>query len=225
MSTNEKLRVLILITSPKTVQKARELFSAEGFPFLYQTHAKGTASSEVMDILGLGSAEKRMIVCLAEKSAADAMLLKLHKALRMGSVNSGIAFTLPLSAASKIVFRTLIPSAETEERKGDKTVSEKKNVMIAAVVNLGYSEDVMIAARAAGAGGGTVLHSRSLSEDDVQKFGTGMTEEKDIVLIVSGPDNKSAVMNAISEKCGIRSEAKGIVFSLPIDNVIGLSDD
>lgn len=225
MASNEKLRMLILITTPKMAAKARELFSGANFTFLYQTHANGTASSEVMDILGLGNAEKRMIVCLAEKAAADAMLLRLHKALKIGTVNSGIAFTLPLDAASKIMLRTLAPLNSGDGGKGDTTVSETKNVMIAAVVNLGYSEEVMIAARAAGAGGGTVVHSRSLSNELEANISADMSEEKDIVLIVAGPENKLAVMNAISSKCGIASDAKGIVFSLPIDKVIGLSDE
>ena len=31
-------------------------------------------------------------------------------------------------------------------------------------------------------------------------------------------------MHEISEKCGINSEAKGMVISMPIDSVIGLDD-
>lgn len=226
MSTNEKLRLLCLITSPKMAKKAAEMFGDEDFPFLYQLNAKGTATSEVMDILGLGSAEKRMLICLADKKAADGMLLKLHKALKIGTVNSGIAFTIPLAAASKILFRMLGETAQAEkDGKEQRTVSDKQKAIVVAVVNLGYSEEVMTAARAAGAGGGTVVHSRSLNEENAARLGAGMTEEKDIVMIAAGPDNKLAIMQAISEKCGIRSEAKGTVFSLPIDSVIGLSDD
>ncbi len=218
--------MLILITTPKMAAKARELLGSMNLTFLYQTHANGTASSEVMDILGLGSAEKRMIVCLLEKAVADATLLRLHKTLRIGTVNSGIAFTIPLDAASKIMLRTLTPFSDGgDDGKGGTAVSETKNVMIAAVVNHGYSEEVMIAARAAGAGGGTVVHSRSLSKELEAGISADMAEEKDIVLIVAGPDNKLPVMNAISSKCGIASDAKGIVFSLPIDKVIGLSDE
>lgn len=225
MSTNEKLRLLFLITSPKMAEKAADMFDGGEFPFLYQMNAKGTATSEVMDILGLGSAEKRMLICLAQKNKADGMLLKLHKALKIGTVNSGIAFTIPLDAASKIVFRALGPSNEAEnDGKESRPMSEKQKAMIVAVVNLGYSEDVMTAARAAGAGGGTVIHSRSVNTESAALLGAGLSEEKDIVTIVAG-DNKLEIMQAISEKCGIKTEAKGTVFSLPIDNVIGLSDD
>ncbi len=156
------------------------------------------------------------------------MLLRLHKALKIGTVNSGIAFTLPIGAASRLALRLVedMPAEESlTERKDTRAVSEKKNAMIAAVVNLGYSEEVMMAARAAGAGGGTVVHSRSVVDDSaLPKVGTGLAEEKDIVLIVADAESKTRIMQAISEKCGIHSEAKGMVYALPIDNVIGLSD-
>lgn len=222
----EKLRVLFLITTPKMAKKAEELFDINSVPIYYRMGAMGTASSEVMDVLGLGSPEKRVFISVLPKPIADSMLLKLHKALKIGTVNSGIAYTLPIVAASKFalsVFDNI--ESETEERKGQRAMSEKKNAMIAAVVNLGYSEDVMVAARRAGAGGGTVLHSRSIVDDSAfQNVGADMAEEKDIVLIVADSETKLAIMQAISEKCGIKTEAKGIVYSLPIDNVIGLAE-
>ena len=93
------------------------------------------------------------------------------------------------------------------------------------IFNSVAEKEVMAAARAAGAGGGTVVHSRSVVDDSaLPHVGTGLAEEKDIVLIVANSETKLAIMQAISEKCGIRSEAKGIVYALPIDNVIGLSD-
>ena len=153
------------------------------------------------------------------------MLLKLHKALRIGTVNSGIAYTIPLDAASQLVFRVLEGLDKDMERKEAKPMSEMKNAMIAAIVNRGYSEEVMAAARAAGAGGGTVVHSRSVVDDSaLPHVGAGLAEEKDIVLIVANADTKLAIMQAIGDRCGIRTEAKGIVYSFPIDSVIGLAD-
>ena len=223
---DNNLRLLFLIAPPKLTKKANEIFAEDCIPIHYRLYATGTASSEVMDILGLGSSEKRLLISALPKSAADSMLLKLYKALRIGTVNSGIAFTVPINAASKVAFRVFDNlKQENEERKGQRAMSEKKNAMIVATVNLGYSEDVMAAARKAGAGGGTVLHSRSIIHDTaVQSLGGDIAEEKDIVLIVADSETKLAIMQAISENCGIQTEAKGIVYSLPIDNVIGLAD-
>ncbi len=225
MGTTEKLRALFLITSSKMAQKAAILFDESGVPIHYRTSGTGTASSEVMDLLGLANTDKKLLLTVLPKASADVMLLKLHKALRIGTVNSGIAYTVPLDAASRLVFRMLEDMDKDIERKEAKPVNEMKNAMIAAVVNRGYSEEVMVAARAAGAGGGTVIHSRSVVDDSaLPHVGAGLAEEKDIVLIVANAETKVAIMQAIGEKCGIRTDAKGIVYSLPIDSVIGLSD-
>ena len=114
---------------------------------------------------------------------------------------------------------------EENERKDLRAMSENKNTMICVTVNRGYSDDVMDAARAVGAGGGTVIHSRAVvNENAADGMNIDLAEEKDIVLIVASSETKLAIMQAISEKCGIKTEAKGSVYSLPIDNVIGLSD-
>ena len=52
-----------------------------------------------------------------------------------------------------------------------------------------------------------------------------MKDEKEIVLIIASAENKVGIMRAISEACGVKSEAEGVVMSMPIDEVIGLSDD
>ena len=44
-------------------------------------------------------------------------------------------------------------------------------------------------------------------------------------MIIASAENKLAIMKAISESCGLKSEAEGIVMSMPIDEVIGLGDD
>ena len=43
-----------------------------------------------------------------------------------------------------------------------------------------------------------------------------------MVLILAEHESKVGIMSAISEKCGMHSEAKGLVVSLPIDSVMGI---
>ena len=42
-------------------------------------------------------------------------------------------------------------------------------------------------------------------------------------MIISSQKSKHRIMQAISEKCGMNSDAKGLVFSVPIDKVMGLN--
>ena len=233
MNPNAKqanFRALVLITSPKLADKATKLFHMGAIPMQYQLNGTGTASSDMIDILGLGSPDKSILITMLPKFFADKMLKKLKKELKLGTMNSGIAFTLPLSGVNNLLFHLLDNYAQGENREGKKkegnVMGESRHSLIAAVVNQGYSEAVMDAARKAGAGGGTVVHSRQLGDTEAMSFwGLSIQEEKEIVFIVAGKEHKLKIMQAIGEKCGIHSEAKGVVISLPIDSVIGIEDD
>ena len=223
-------RVFFLITSPKLADKAIKLFHTGSIPVQYQANGVGTASSEMMDILGLGSPDKSILITALPKIFADKMLKKVKKELKLGTTNSGIAFTMPLSGVNNLLFRMLEKFGqegnEEARKKEDSVVGEVRHSLIAAVVNQGYSEAVMDAAREAGAGGGTVIHSRRLGDTEAMSFwGLSIQEEKEIVFIVAGKEQKLRIMQAIGEKCGVHSEAKGLVVSLPIDSVIGIEEE
>ena len=226
MRMNEKtvpLRILAVITTPRLSKKALELFRRGNVPMQYEWHGLGTASSEMMDILGLGTPEKRVLLTVLPKPFADRMGRKLKEAAVIGTKNSGIAFTLPMSGANHLLLQMLeaLQGEETTER-GKSGMEDLNYALIAAVVNQGYSENVMEAARGAGAGGGTVIPGRRTgSEEAIQFWGMSIQEEKEMILIITEQENKLKIMQAISAKCGLHSEADGLVLSLPIDTVIG----
>lgn len=224
---HEPFRALVLITTPKLANKASDMFQKNTVPIHYQCHGVGTAPSEVIDVVGLGNPDKILLISFLSKQFADEMLKKLKKILRLGSVNSGIAFTLPLSGANRLIVKMLeqadIALNSATARKDSRGMAETKYSLIAVVVNQGYSENVMEAARSAGAGGGTVVPSRSIANEQAVGFwGMGIQNEKDMVFIVADNENKLKIMQAIGEKCGIGSEAQGTVVSIPIDSALGI---
>ena len=228
MNPNEKhtpFRMLVLITTPKLAEKAAEMFKRNDVPMQYEWNAVGTASSEMIDVLGLGNPEKNILMSLMPKPYADLMLIKLKKELKLGAINSGIAFTIPLTGANNLIVHMLEEMDENKlkiERKVNAHMSDAKYSIIAVVVNQGYSENVMEAAREAGASGGTVVTSRQVGNEKAVGFwGLNIQSEKDMVFIVSDNENKLQIMQAIGEKCGMHSDAKGILVSMHIDNVIG----
>lgn len=226
---NLEHRLLFLITDPKMADKAVKMFREGAVPILYRINGTGTVSDEMLDMLGFGETDKNIIVSVLPKSFADIMLKKLNKELKLGSINSGIAYTIPLSGANSLLLRVLGEMNASEEEKAGKGVivmDEFKHSLIVAVVNQGYSEEVMNAARDAGATGGTVIHSRRLGNEKSMGFwGMSIQAEKEMVFIVVRNDTKLNIMKEIGEKCGMRSEAKGVVVSLPIDSVIGLAEE
>lgn len=220
-------RLLVLICTPKLAERATKLYADDSVPLHYRLSASGTASSEMRDILGMDSTEKVAFLSALPRDNAKETLSRLRRGLKIGSTNSGIAFTLPITALSKLALRIMesaTPTSETTDKRRNSRM-DNRYAMIAAIVNQGYSENLMEAARAAGATGGTVIHSRSVGNDAISgAWGFAVEDEREIVLIVAENEQKLSIMQAISDACGIKSEAKGIVISLPIEDVIGLGE-
>ena len=176
-------------------------------------------------MLGLDSGEKSLLLTVMPKADADDLLVHLRRELRLGLSGSGIAFTVPMSGANKRVLQMVQQLCEEKPRAEirRKVMQENEYQIIVALVNQGYSEEVMAAARPAGAAGGTVLHSRRVgAEEALSQWGFSLQEEKEAVMILTRAESKLAIMQAICDSCGLQSEAQGIVLSLPVDRVVGL---
>ena len=79
----------------------------------------------------------------------------------------------------------------------------------------------MVAARAEGAGGGTVLHAKGTGMEGAARFlGVDLVNEKEMVFIVARSSEKNQIMKAIM--AGADPKAGAIVFSLPVTDTAGL---
>ena len=102
---------------------------------------------------------------------------------------------------------------------------ESEYAMICVSVNSGFSDDVIDAAREAGAKGGTVLKGRRRNSEKVSlNFGIPMQDEQDFVMIVVPKEKKAEIMSAVSSSCGLGTGAHGVVIALPVDEVMGLEE-
>lgn len=96
---------------------------------------------------------------------------------------------------------------------------------IFAVMNSGYSELAMEAAKANGAKGGTILHGRGTISKDAEKFfKISIQPEKEIVMILAKSDLVDDILKGLYNAIGSATEAQGIAFALPVDEVIGLGE-
>ncbi|MCI9124158.1 MAG: transposase [Eubacterium sp.] len=218
-------QLLFLIATPKLVHKAVDLFQKGMVPVQYRMHAQGTASSEMMDMLGLGGVEKDLAISILPRPFASRMLKKLQQKLHLGMPNTGIAFTVAMSGCSSHMIRLMetLPEQEHAAGKDEWENMEKTYCAIMAIVNQGFSGEVMNVARPMGAAGGTVFHSRRVgSEEATQFWGISIQEEREVVLILAEKDDKKDIMKAINGRCGMGSEAQGVVLSLPVDEIIGI---
>lgn len=92
-----------------------------------------------------------------------------------------------------------------------------KYEIVVCIVNAGYSENVMSAARSAGAKGGSIVRGRGSANPEAEEFfGLTIQPDKELVLILVSADIKDAVMRAVYKNAGLSTEGVGIVFSLPV---------
>lgn len=100
-------------------------------------------------------------------------------------------------------------------------MTNEKKELICCVINNGFSDLVMEAAKAKGATGGTIFHGRGTGAEDAEKFfGIKISPEKEIVLIVVESSKKDDIVSAIYENAGLDTKGQGIIFTLPIDDFI-----
>lgn len=97
--------------------------------------------------------------------------------------------------------------------------------LIICIVNAGFSQIVMEAARAAGAKGGTVLRARGSANPEAEEFfNISIQPDKELLMIVVPKDIKDDVFRSIYQDAGLGKDAQGIVFSLPVNRSTTLKD-
>lgn len=225
------LRLLFLIVDVHTAKKAELVFKKAGIHMQYRFSGIGTATNQILDLLGLEEDDKKILMCIVPKHLAKLFLQKLADHLYLREAGAGIAFTIPIDGVSAPVMRLI--DERTMDKINHKTQNEVKKMaeqvnygLILAMINRGFSEEIMETARGAGAMGGTVIHARQLGLEDTMKFwGISVQDEKEILMILTHRKNKSAIMRAVCEKHGVHSEAHGMILSLPVDHFIGADMD
>ena len=103
---------------------------------------------------------------------------------------------------------------------------ELKFEVIYAILNAGFADQAMVAAREAGAKGGTIIHARGSSNIGIdKKYGLTLTPEKEVLMILATSEEKDKIVNAIYTASIKENNHKGIVFSLPVSSTAGLKYD
>lgn len=224
-------KLMVTITDRSNSRRLEEIFREKQVRFHYMINAMGTASSKILKTFGLSGTEKTVCICLEPAMKIKPLMTAVVERLEFIHPGNGIAFTIPLSGMSILLSHTFDKELQRfkegwdkwMEREMEKTKEDAHHELIVAVINQGFSDDLMDAAKKAGARGGTIIHARRTGlEDAVKFFGISLQAEKEIVAILTHHNQKKKLMLAISKACGTRTEARGIIFSLPVDICAGI---
>lgn len=217
---NPNVTCLVMIVRRKKSTLVRNICHNHQLFFTYACLGLGTASNEILDYLGIGEIENEIICTFVPMDHITEMKEELAKKLHMEKPGGGILFTLPINGISSLFMKNIL--LEEPNNKEATPMEQGAYALIAGIINKGYRDQFMDAAKGAGAAGGTLLHARSLDSEDSKSFmGIHVQEEKEIILILTTQEKKKDIMTAINQSCGLKSEACGIIFSLPVDSVLG----
>lgn len=218
-----QLYMMISVTDRRRVNRFLSFYEKQGLECALITAGKGTAASEILDYFGLEGSEKGVLFHVVTGSVWKDVKRRLQREMKIDIPGTGVVFTVALSSVGgKKTLACLAGGMDFV--KGDESVlKDTKYELLVVIANQGYSDLIMDAARSVHAAGGTVVHARGTGMEKAEKFlGVSLVAEKEIVLIVAETPRKNEMMQAIMEKAGTASPARGIVFSLPVTGTAGM---
>lgn len=218
-TTSNRIMMMFSIISRGKAVKYMQRLSKSGIGFHLQTTAFGTAPSEMMDIFGLGTNDKDVVISLAPERAINSFALDLNAGLGGNFEYGGLMMCIRLSAINRLTAELVNRSSNENTTKGDKRrmKSTQKNQLILVSVNQGYTDAVMETAKRAGAMGGTVLRARLVDGGITEQIGESVHQEREIIAIFAPTGTAAYIMEDINRIHGVMSDANGMVLSLPVD--------
>lgn len=185
----------------------------------FQTVGLGTAPTEMMDIFGLGTNDKDIVISLGAETDVKDMMTDFTETFTGQSKYGGLMIVLDVSAASRLLTELLhFNNSKPMEKGADTMKSENRNHLIVISVNEGYSDDVMQVARKAGATGGTVIKGRLADVEQFAELGNNhATGERELLCILAPQKTAQQIMEDVNQQFGLTSEANGIVFAVPAE--------
>lgn len=214
------MNYVISIVNPQSLDTLIEIHNELSLPLTVTLHGRGTAVQSMLDLLGIESNEKRVVLSFANQEKTEKLIEMQKRHLHIGVPGHGIVIAMPIKSiggGNAVAYL----NGDNKNAKYTPQTSYAYELIIA-IANEGSTDMVMNAARAAGARGGTVLHAKGTGAKEAQKFyNVSIAEEKELILIVSSADQKSEIMSSILHKAGPDSSAGTIVFSLPATEIAG----
>ena len=218
-----ELHLMFSIVNRRQTRRFQDLYDAAGASLALTTLGRGTAASDILDYFGLAASEKALLLHFVTGETWKTIKAALQKKLHIDVPGTGIAFTVPLSSIGGKKQLQFLLNGQDFEKGEEQTLKETKYELLLAIANQGYTEQIMDAARSQGAGGGTVIHAKGTGMEHAEQFlGFSLASEKEIVLIVVPHTKKNSIMRAIMDQAGMTTDAKAIVFSLPVTATAGM---
>lgn len=218
-----RLNLMITVTERQREKSFAKVYDSLGIATQLIFHGHGTATNAVLDSFGLEASPKSVLLGIVTDRTFTAARRELERRFQIDIPGTGIAFTVPLGAVGGKNTLSFFIAEQDYQVSEETELKNTEQELLIAIANQGYAEAVMDAARSAGARGGTIIHAKGTGIEKAEAFfGINLASEKELVLIVVRTADRDAIMRAIMDGTGLRSEAQAVCFSLPVTATAGM---
>lgn len=230
ISEQKRVKLLVGIINKEDEGRFTEIVNECCTAVNFSGVGHGTARSSYMTYFGFNEIEKRITMSLIPGTAEHNILSAVGHGLKLYLVGRGIAFTIPLSGISNILNDAILSGVDKPDKPTGKRapISKKKekeimHELVIAVVNNKYTDVAIEAARSAGATGATVFHTKSINNEKAeQSIGTALNRETDSLFFLTTMEYKTKIMEAVRDAAGLKTEGGAVIFSIPVDDLVGI---
>ncbi len=228
VSEENRVKLLVAIINREDDEKLTGIINESAVAVHYSGLGHGTAKSSYMNYFGFNEIDKTITMSLIPGRLEHHILSEIGHGLKLYLVGRGIAFTMPLTGISNIINDAIVSGAERLDkpaRQSNIKKKEKKSMheLVIAVVDRKYTDTAIDAARAAGATGATVFHTKSLNNQKAaQRIGTTISQETDSLFFLTTLEYKAKIMEAVRDAAGLKTEGGAVIFSVPVDDLVGI---
>ncbi len=195
-------------------------------------HGKGTATKDIYEVLGLGENHKQIVLSLIKEANWTKLRGLFVTRFAISDWSRGVACVIKIDSLCGVSAYKMLTNNRGLKEEGvapmvnDQIQKKGDYEVVMVIVNDGYTDLVMDAARKAGAKGGTIITARGTGNKDIEKFfGVVITPEKQVVVILVPKKIKDDVIEGIYKEAGINTKGQGIAFAMPASDVVGIVED
>ena len=219
-----KFNMVMMILNRSYEKDYVDFLKQNGIAHMTESLGHGTATKSILDYLGVENNEKIIIQTVVAAGKVDSLFGGLVSRMGINLPGTGVAFSIPMESIGGTWSMKYLTEGQEVLATEEVKMKEAKYSLITVITEKGCSDMVMDAAREVGARGGTVVHAKGTGrEEDAKFFGVSISPEKEMIYIATRKSERAEIMRAIMEKAGPQTEAKAVVFSLPVEDIAGLT--
>ena len=178
---------------------------------------RGTVKNSFLKFLELYDEENEVILMIASRSAAFALMDVLDREFKFSRARHGIAFCTPTRSVIGSKSCQINTSTQSE---GTESVMYH---VIHVIVDKGNAETAVEAAIKAGATGGTILNARGSGIHETSKLlAMDIEPEKEVVMILCEAEKTDAIAASVNTALALDKPGNGIMFIQDVSRLYGL---